>query len=133
MRRARAGSAAEPRAACADRRPRRAAAEVRAGPGRCSGWDGSTRAERLGPPSVRAQPQGLPRPHRDPPRRSRSLHLVSPTARPGRSKGLNATLDQPTIPDHPLPRSRVQGTPGGKGAREGEGVGSTKTEARTVL
>ncbi|KAJ8793043.1 hypothetical protein J1605_003882 [Eschrichtius robustus] len=94
-RRARAGSAAQPLTACADRRPRRAAVE------------------------------GPPRPHRDPPRPSRSLHLVSPTARPGRSKGPNATLDQPTIPDHPLPRPRVQGTPGGKGTGAGEGAPQT--------
>lgn len=95
---------------------------------------GLTRAEGLEPPSVRARPQGFPRPLRDPRNPGRSLHLVSPTAGskgPARSKGPNATLDQPTTP-------RCPGF--GHGARpepeelepgvEGGGWG---TEAKTAL
>lgn len=97
----RAGSAIEPGAACAQRRSRRVAAEVRAGREEKHSCLGSlTRAQDPGPPSVRARPQGPPRPLRDSRGPGRSLHLDSHTA--GRVLGPESDLG-PALPPWAAP------------------------------
>lgn len=132
--RARAGSATYPGAACADRRPLRAASEVRAGlEERRPRWGGLTSAEGLEPLSALARPQGFPRPLRDSRSPGRPLHLFSPTAGPGWVQGPERDLGPAYHPASPRLRPRAQGTPGARGARAGVGRWGWGTEAKTVL